>query len=205
MPYLFERISNVFGDGINHMNGGKLSEVILLESDRTEIAEYAFSGMLSIQKFTLPNNITRISNAAFDGTRITEFIFTGTVEEWLNVELSWETSNPGNFGSDYYMQQNGEIELLTELHLPESFISRSRNHFYNCLSIVDVYIPKFSTSVDFRGCENIENVYYMDTIENILIFSFLISLTSYNYLNFKSFTLHNYICPQCVKQMIFIC
>ena len=165
MPYLFERISNVFGDGINHMNGGKLSEVILLESDRTEIAEYAFSGMLSIQKFTLPNNITKISNAAFDGTRITEFIFTGTVEEWLNVELSWETSNPGNFGSDYYMQQNGEIKLLTELHLPESFISRSRNHFYNCLSIVDVYIPKFSTSVDFRGCVNIENVYYMDTIE----------------------------------------
>ena len=168
IPYCFDGIDHIFGEG--YSNGWHiLYELILLEGTLTEISDNnAFGYIPNLRKFTLPSNIERIVYDAFNGIYLDEFRYMGSVEQWMNVELEGISSNPGNYGSDYYFMQNGELKLATTIEIPESFTIRSKYHFWGCESVTDVYLHTFATGVEFKDCKNITNVYYKDTMDKWL-------------------------------------
>ena len=64
-----------------------------------------------------------------------------------------------------------EFELLTEVYIPNTVYTITDYMFMGFLSIKDVYVHadfiKFDGVGGFKGCKNIENVYYDGTIEEV--------------------------------------
>ncbi|MDE7082374.1 MAG: leucine-rich repeat domain-containing protein [Clostridia bacterium] len=55
-----------------------------------EIGNFAFSGCAALNAVALPQSVNKIGTAAFDGTA--NLTYAGTLEEWLEVELSKDAS-----------------------------------------------------------------------------------------------------------------
>ena len=119
---------------------------ILYNKDKTELIAYpSVSG-----SFTIPNGVTKITDGAFMGSKLTNIVIPECVT----------TIEKGVFTY---------CNSLTNITIPESVTSCNVSSFYGCDNLVSATILSKITSIDsmFAFCESLTNVILPDSVTSI--------------------------------------
>lgn len=128
-----------------------------------EIEENGFSNYYSNRyvKIVLPNTIEKIGSDAFkDCDNLKTVYFSGTVEDWLRVQICDSTllSNCEEF---YLLNQKKKYEKIVELVIPNTITSINKFQFAGYKSLEKVYIPSNVLEIGtlaFYNCISLKTV-----------------------------------------------
>ena len=142
-----------------------LTSVTIPESV-TSIENYAFYNCSNLTKVTIPESVTSIGEYAFlSCSSLKDVYYTGTIEEWCDIDFDYGSSNPLYNEASFYVSG----KLVTDLVIPEGVTSIGSSAFSGCRSLTSVTIPKSVTSIGssaFSGCSSLGKVYYNGLIED---------------------------------------
>ncbi len=144
-------------------NCPSLKTITIPESVET-IGAGAFFNCAALENFTIGKNVKYIGNETFSGNHgaIRNVYYTGSVEDWCNIEFAGNYSNPQSTDNGYHrikLHINGE--LLTDLVIPDSVTEIKRNVFERCHHLKSVKIGSGVEKIDygaFSACVNLETV-----------------------------------------------
>ena len=103
---------------------------------------------------TFPANNIVNAGVIGDCTNLKTVRYTGTLEQWLNINFE---SSPCNYGASLYIQD----ELLDDVVIPDTVTKIGPYAFYGCTNITNVYISNSVTEIGnlaFNSCINLINV-----------------------------------------------
>lgn len=144
---------------------------IEMPNNVTSIGDRAFYLCYSLTSIEIPNSVKSIGKEAFAFcSSLTSVNYTGTIDEWAQIEFSGSTSNPLCYNKDLYI--NGE--LVTDANLTTA-TKISDYAFYGCSSITSVKISNSVTSIGnyaFDGCISLANVIIGDSVTSIGDYAF---------------------------------
>ncbi len=116
----------------------------------TTIEAFAFFNCTSLSSITIGDAVTTIASDAFNGTNLAETHYTGTVEQWLAIDIPYSTGNPIYYSQNFYLGDS----LVTRLQIPEG-VTNINNNFQNDTALTHIYIPSTVTNISafaFNGC-----------------------------------------------------
>ena len=123
-----------------------------------------FYGCESIRTVTMGPNINSIADYVFyDCDNSKTIYFTGTLEQWLNMDWSANWCSPLDKYGTLYIQG----ELLVDVVIPDGTTTLNSRIFYRCTSVKSIYIPKSVTNI-YRTAlmySSINTVVYEGTME----------------------------------------
>ena len=149
-----------------------LKEVTLPTNEKFSTINYStFRGCISLTSITIPESVESIEDYAFyNCTKLKDVYYSGSVNDWLKISFSYNSSNPLYNGANLYINE----ELLTEVtednfkNLDGTYLSIIKNYaFYNCSSLTSITIPSSVTSIGseaFRYCTNLKVVFNLSNI-----------------------------------------
>ncbi len=145
------------------VNYTSITEVKFLDTVTT-IGAGAFSGCTALNMVEISNGITTISKDAFKGcSGLTKTNYTGTIDEWIAITFTSETSNPIYYSKSLYVNDN----KITTLTL-SSATSISENAFVNCEGLSEINIENSVTTIGknaFKGCSKLTKTNYTGTLD----------------------------------------
>ncbi len=144
-------------------NCHSLKTITIPESVET-IGAGAFLNCSELENITIGKSVKYIGNETFSGNfgSLRNIYYTGTVEDWCNIEFAGNYSNPQSTDNGYHrikLHFNGE--LLTDLVIPDSVTEIKRNAFERCHHLKSVKIGSGVEKIDygaFSACVNLETV-----------------------------------------------
>lgn len=153
-------------DFIDYINIEKLK----LDENIKKIGKYAFISQTSLKEIYIHKTLKIIEENAFkDCYKLERVYYNGTIEEWLNIKLENNYSNPMCKAKDLYiLNKNNEYKLLESLKIENDSIFE--NNVLNLLgeNISQLYLSNKITSIKenaFREFSKLKKVYYNGTIE----------------------------------------
>ena len=189
--WAFEDCSNlesvIFAEGsqLTSIGSSAFQDCISLKSIEipagvTSIGDRAFYVCSSLTSIEIPAGVTSIGGYAFrDCSNLNTVYYSGSIEDWLNIEFGSSSSNPLYYGADLYIGG----ELVTEVVVPESIttiatqlrgctsltsitihsgvISIGSSAFEDCSSLTSIEIPSRVTSIGyaaFSGCSSLQSI-----------------------------------------------
>ena len=128
---------------------------VTIPNSVTTIGDDAFCGCSSLTSVTIPNSVTTIGDDAFYGCKSLKKVIVKDIAAWCNIEFG---SNPLSNANHLYSDENTEI---TDLVIPNSVTSISKNAFINCSGLTSVTIPNSVTTIgeynqEIKGETNVE-------------------------------------------------
>ena len=190
------------------MNQTDVKELVISEGIE-EVGESIFYGCSeSLAKVTLPSTIKEFGNdtwwsgggSAFS-YKITDIYYNGTVEDWCKIKFYGQP----NAENVYFLNENNEYELLTEVTVPASVtaigdyqfngikslttvnmhsnITSIGTYAFSATGLTSFIMPDSVTSIGasaFSSCRNLEEIKLSENIEVIDRYAFFncTSLTS---------------------------
>ena len=193
-----------------------LETVVITNS--TTIGSYAFSKCKNLKNIVIPNSVKTIEENAFNNCMnltsieisssikyINEYAFnecenlmnvyyTGTIEDWCNIEFINGYANPMLYAKNFYMLNDDNeyykvekikipdtitkignfqfdgFEQLKEVEISESVISFGKSAFNWCRELETILIPESVTSIgaySFYRCYNLTNISIPKSVEMI--------------------------------------
>ena len=128
----------------------------------TTFAANAFNGCYNIENLYISNTIKEFSTSAFAGcTGLQNVYFKGSLEDWCNLPLLDDYSNPMSFATKFYYLDGNEYVLLEDLIIPSEIISINENQFYSFECIKSVVVSKNVETINknaFKNCINIVSI-----------------------------------------------
>lgn len=94
------------------------------------IGKSAFNTCKDLRKITIPQSVKKVENEAFNDCKIREIFYTGTLEDWLNLDWKALIESPYDLFVNYM--------LLTYAVIPLSITTIRPNCFYYCTSLHEV-------------------------------------------------------------------
>ena len=129
----------------------------------TSIGSCAFYNCDGLTSVTIPNSVTSIGYYAFYGcTSLTKVNYTGTIDQWVQIEFVDSYSNPLSNANDLYINN----ELVTEANITTA-TSINAYAFCNYHSLTSVTIGNSVTSIGemaFHGCGKLVEVYNLSSL-----------------------------------------
>lgn len=133
---------------------------IVIPSTVTSVGNYAFLGCYGMTAITLPYSITHLEHNTFGtSSNLNAVYYTGTIEQWLNIDFSYNSSG-GYYSNPLYHAHNLYIngELLTNLIIPTNVSSIPRDVFRNVSCLLSLTLPNTVTSIGYRAFMNCSNL-----------------------------------------------
>lgn len=159
----------VIGEGA--FFGTSVEELVIAEGTTT-IKANAFENSYSLKSVTLPSTLINVGNYAFlNSTNINYINYTGTLDQWVGISFTLDTSNPVYYSKNLYI--NGE--LLESIAI-ENVDSICNYAFINCESLKNVYISDGVKTIGrsaFEKCSNLESIDLPNTITHSYTDAFL--------------------------------
>ncbi|MBR3805185.1 MAG: leucine-rich repeat domain-containing protein [Clostridia bacterium] len=144
---------------------------IEMPNNVTSIGDRAFYLCYSLTSIEIPNSVKSIGKEAFAFcSSLTSVNYTGTIDEWAQIEFSDSASNPLCYNKDLYI--NGE--LVTDANLTTA-TKISDYAFYDCSSITSVKISNSVTSIGnyaFYDCDSLTSVTIGNGVTSIGSYAF---------------------------------
>ena len=151
--------------------GTSVEELIIAEGTTT-IKANAFENSNSLKSVTLPSTLTNVGNYAFLNTTNINYVnYTGTLDQWVGIGFTLDTSNPVYYSKNLYI--NGE---LIENAVIENAEAIGNYAFINCESLKNVYISDGVKTIGrsaFEHCSNLESIDLPNTITHSYTDAFL--------------------------------
>lgn len=160
--------SNVTSIGKAAFENCKSLKTVTIPDSVKSVENYAFGDCSSLESITIGNSVTKIGFLAFgDCTNITRTNYTGTIEQWVEIEFEADGygTNPTSYSRDLYINN----KLVTEINLTTA-TKISSYAFYNCTSIERVTIPNSVTMIGtgaFCNCKSLKNVIIPDCVTSV--------------------------------------
>ncbi|MBR5438986.1 MAG: leucine-rich repeat domain-containing protein [Clostridia bacterium] len=130
---------------------------ITIPNSVTSIGSCAFENCDSLTSVTIPNSVTSIGERAFcDCSKLTKVNYTGTIDQWAQIEFGDYYANPSYYAENLYIND----VLVTQVVLTTA-TQISDYAFKDCNSLTSIEIPSSVISIDsgaFRGCTSLESI-----------------------------------------------
>lgn len=172
-----------------------LTEVVLTQ--QSSIPYQAFSGCSGLTTIYLPNSLNSINASAFSNcTSLTDVYYDGTIEDWCNVIINNEDSNPMKYASHFHSKDQAEqweeVTSLVDVFNGRSSINKYQ--FYGFEQITSIVVPNNVESIGigaFGKCNNVVDLTipfvggskYPPSSEmgGTTLFGYIFGITNYTY------------------------
>ncbi len=181
--------------GSNAFYGCNLNSVTI-GNNVTSIDDFAFYACSGLYTMTISNSIIQIGDDVFQNCgALTTVYYTGTIEEWCEINFSNNRSNPLYYATSLYVDNN----LVSDLEIPNSVteikdfaffgyrglnsivtgnrvISIGRSAFFYCDELTSVEITNSVVSIGngaFQQCTNLTSLVIPNSMASIGFGAFL--------------------------------
>ena len=115
-------------------------------------------------------------NAFYNCSKLTNVYYEGTLENWCNIEIVNQDSNPMKYASHFYMlNENEEWYELKELVIPDIIKTINDYQFYGFNSLTSITISNGVINIgkySFAGCSSITSIVIPDSVISIGEYAF---------------------------------
>ena len=148
---------------ILNYNGDSKEFVIPVQIKNVKIKKIgsSFLHKKSIDRLEMPSTIEYIAENTFKYTEIKNFYYTGTIEDWCNIEKTYYDIKIKNL----YLLNGNKYELFTKVVASNSINYKYAFRFIH--SIREVIFEEGIKTIDkssFEGCVNLEKVVIPNTV-----------------------------------------
>ncbi|MBO5223249.1 MAG: leucine-rich repeat protein, partial [Clostridia bacterium] len=155
----------------------------------TSIGSYTFYDCSSLTSVETPASVTSIGEYAFYYcSSLTSVYYTGSIDQWVEIEFSNYYSNPLYYANNLYIDEKlvTEVKLttatkinayafsgcssITSIEIPDSVTSIGSYVFAYCSSLTSIEIPDSVTSIGecaFRNCSSLTSIEIPDSVTSI--------------------------------------
>ena len=171
------QLTNVrLGTGIKTISGtfqgcSSLKEVVIPENVEY-IGGDAFYNCDLLETIYIPASATQFGDAYVYCYGLVNVYYGGSFEDWQNIDYSnasnywgsgYSEANPMASAENLYItNENGEYELVTEIHVPEGVEELKEYAYYGLSCVTAVHLPSTIKYIDDRAfayCDSIVEVY----------------------------------------------
>ena len=158
--------------GSSAFSGCSSLSSITIPEGVTSIGNWAFEYCSSLTSIDLTAGVTSIGSGAFCECSSLDMIYVDSLEGWLNISFSGDSSNPLVYGGELYIAG----ELTTDLVLPAGLTSIGEYAFYNCSKLGSITIPEGVTSIGncaFSFCSSLSSITIPEGMTSIGVWAFV--------------------------------
>lgn len=102
-----------------------------------------YASIKSIENIYLSNDVTSISNNAFERfDSLINVYYDGTIEDWCNITFTNYKSNPMYYADNFYLlDENNSYKLITEIIIPSTISKIGKYTFSGFSNVSKITIP----------------------------------------------------------------
>lgn len=128
----------------------------------TKIKPFVFEDYKSLTGVTIPDSVTVIGENAFDNcTGLTSVSYTGTVDQWVQIDFRYAAANPLAYAKNLYIDN----VLLT--HADVTTATKINDYaFSNCLCLTSITIGESVTSIGEKAFVDCNKITRIEVSEN---------------------------------------
>ncbi len=148
----------------------RLSSIIIPDSVSC-IGQSVFKDCINLASVTIGKGVKSVGGFAFNGcNHLAKTNYTGTVDQWAEIEFNTPDSNPIYYSRNLYIND----KLVTNIELTKAK-KISDYAFYGCLSLTNVTIGNGVTSIGysaFSRCTSLKDITIGNGVTNIGTYAF---------------------------------
>lgn len=123
----------------------------------------------NLKTLEIHNNVTNVGPYLSTTGRIDSIYYNGNIEDWLNIKMEFNSSNPVRFANKLYIKdENNNYNELVDLVIPETITVINKFQFCGFESITSVTLHENIEYIDteaFMECINLKTIYNYSKLE----------------------------------------